>query len=204
MRKLETQPPATEAVAFILTRIQEQALQDAVSLSEPELKQLWFSEETASAEQLAATAEFDVGHDMAKFEAKIAKLLRRAFHRDVHHGMEAVWRQNLAALRKQDMYVLVMVDQAKIPRPRANGLTALLESLVPSRLGLTLRRASLVLVVSSGSAYFFLLPMKWGLNEPRIFGNLAEELIPSESVRGAFFLIWIVSVFLLVRKEKIR
>ena len=53
-----------------------------------------------------------------EFEAKITKLLRGAFNYDVQHGMRATGEKHLAALRDHDVYVLVMVDQARIPRPK--------------------------------------------------------------------------------------
>jgi RNase P protein component len=202
MKNLETESAVAEAIRFLLARIAEESCHDPVPLSEVELRQLSFSEGTASADELAAVAKFDAANDGVRFEAKITKLVLRAYRNDIQRGMKSIWREHLAALRNEDIYVLVIVDQARISRPSSDFLASFVKSLTPHKETWTLRSAALALVMLSGIVYFFLLPMKLGLNSPRIFGYLAEKLIPSEGVRGVFFVVWMASVFLLVRKTK--
>jgi hypothetical protein len=202
MKKLETEVGVAEAVRFLTSRIAEQARDDSVSLTDLELKQLSFSEGTASAEEIAAANDFDVTNDSDKFEAKIVALLRSAFHHDVKRGMGETWREHLAALRDQDIYVLVMLDQAKIPRHKTSLVRAALFSTSPRKLFRTFPDAAAGFLTLCGFVYFFLLRMGWGRRGPPIFGNLAERLIPSDSVRGTLLVIWIGSMLWLWFRTK--
>jgi hypothetical protein len=206
----KTDRGVTEALSFLTFRITEQAHSDSVPLTETELSQLSFSEETASSQEIAAAQEFDAENDRVEFEAKITKLLRRAYHHDVQCGMKDSWQEHLADLRDHDIYVLIMVDQARIPRRKPNVPKLLLSGLSPRKLLrlLTLPDAIAATLSFCGFVYFFLLPMRWGRNDSssRIFGNLAEHLIPSESIRGALFVMWLGSIFWLsyaYRKRKL-
>ncbi|HXY06575.1 MAG TPA: hypothetical protein VEI52_01875 [Terriglobales bacterium] len=150
-----------EAVEFLTGRIAEQARDDSVPLTEVERKQLSFTAVGASAEEIATANDFDSRNDSDEFEAKIAKLLRRVFRHDVQHGRVEIWQRHLAALRDQDIYLLVMVDQAGIPRTKAKlAVAAAVLSAAPRRLIRTLAHAMAGLVALSGFVYFFLLPMK--------------------------------------------
>jgi hypothetical protein len=202
MKKFETEVGVAEAVGFLTSRIAEQARADSVPLTDLELKQLSFSEGTASAEEIAAANDFDVTNDSDKFEAKIAALLRSAYHHHVKHGMGETWQKHLAALRDQDIYVLVMLDQAKIRRHRTSLVRAVLLSMSPRKLFRTFPDAAAGVLTLCGFVYFFLLRMGWGRRGPPIFGNLAEHLIPSDSVRGAFLVVWICSMLWLWLRTK--
>jgi hypothetical protein len=192
MKNLQDEAAVREAVCFLLSRVAEQARADSVPLTDAELKQLSFGEETASPDEIAAVAAFDEGHDEAEFETRIAKLLKRAFRIDVQHGSGATWHKALAELRDHDVYILVMVDQAGISRPQPKVGAALF---APSYRGLArlLPFAVASIISALGVLYFFILPMSWGkgADQPRIFGNLGEKLIPDERVRGIFFVVWI-------------
>jgi hypothetical protein len=104
--------------------------------------------------------------------------LHRAFDHDAQHGMRATWEKHLAALRNHDVYVLAMVDQAGIPRPKPEARLN-----VPRPIALTtlIRRSPDILaglITLSGLVYFFLLRIGWSKHGPSIFGNLDERLIP--------------------------
>jgi hypothetical protein len=99
MKKVDIENSVAEALKFLSSRVAEEARKDSVPLTDIELKQLSFSEETATADDIAAARAFDETHDSDEFEAKITKLLRSAFHGDVQHGMRATWEKNFAALR---------------------------------------------------------------------------------------------------------
>ena len=108
------------AKQFLFSKVLEQAQRDGVSLSEVEKQMLLFSEQSASDGDVKAEQEFDVEFDDQQYEAKIAKLFRRAYGHDKKTADEEnSWKQALDALRETDIYMLVMVDQAEIPRPKS-------------------------------------------------------------------------------------
>ena len=191
----------TDAVGFLTTRVAEEARRHSVHLTDAEIKQLSFTEETATEEEIAAARAFDDANDTDEFEAKISKLLRNAFDQDVKGGMRALWQEHLASLRNQDVYVLVMVDQAGIPRPKPN--VQLRPS--PNARQMLIRRLPDVvagLITALGVVYFFILKTGWHWGSPPIFGNVAEHLLPSEQVRGAFLLAWLGSMIWLFVRHK--
>jgi|ERR1700722_9244350 len=204
MSNLETQMPVVEAVGFLSSRVAEQARKDSVPLTDVELIQLSFSEETATPEQIAAARSFDETHNSEDFEARITKLLRSAFNHDVQRGMRANWERHLAALRNHDVYVLVMIDQAGIHRPKA----ARRKVPRPKSPTALIRRSPDVfagLITACGFVYFFVLRIGWSRKGPPILGNLADSLISSEKVRGIFLIAWIVSMlWLFIRFKALR
>ena len=73
-----------------------------------------FSEDAASAADLEAVANFDSDYDSDAYEAKIARLLRRAYQHDAKLGQTHQWQDALNALGGDDWYILVMLQQAGI------------------------------------------------------------------------------------------
>jgi hypothetical protein len=205
MTTLKTETSVIEAVGFLSSRIAEQARKDFVPLTDTELMQLSFSEETATPEQIAAARSFDETHNSDEFEAKITRLLRSAFNYDVQRGMRANWERHLASLRNRDVYVLVMVDQAGIPRPKAPARRKVPKPKSPTAV---IRRSPDVcagLITLCGFVYFFVLRIGWSRKGPPILGNLADSLIPSEKVRGIFLLAWLASMlWLFIRFRDLR
>jgi hypothetical protein len=201
MEGVETEVSLADAVEFLTTRIAEAARRESVHLTDAEIKQLSFTEETASEEEIVAVRAFDDGNDTDEFEAKVSKLLRNAFDHDVKRGMRSLWQKHLASLRDHDVYILVMVDQAGIPRPKPR--TRLLPA--PNAPQMLIRRLpdlAAGLITALGIVYFFVLHMGWSRGGPLIFGNLAAHVLPSEEVRGVFLLAWIGSmIWLLVRSK---
>ena len=108
---------ATTAKRFLINRVVEQALTDRVLLSDIEKTMLGFSEPTATPAEMEAAESFEREYDAKKYEAKVAKLLRRAHNRDKKSGDTGSWRRALAALNEDDCYLLVMVEQAGIKIP---------------------------------------------------------------------------------------
>jgi len=92
MEGIESEVPRADAVGFLTTRVAEEARRDSVHLAEAEIKQLSFTEETATEEEITAARAFDVANDTDEFEAKISKLLRNAFDRDVKRGVLSLWQ----------------------------------------------------------------------------------------------------------------
>jgi hypothetical protein len=197
MKNLETESAVAEAVSFLSSRITEQSRVDSVPLTEIELRQLAFSEETASPDILAEASKFDATNDRTTFEKKITKLLRRAYREDVQQGMGAIWREHLAALRDHDIYVLVMVDLAKIARPKPSLLATYFAGFTHGGLVRMLPGLALGIVALSGFVYFCILPMNTDKTSGvRMFESLAEKLIPNEGVRLLGYVVWIACVYL--------
>ena len=201
MEGIKTEVSRTDAVEFLMTRVAEEARRDSVPLTDAEIKQLSFAEEAATEEEIAAARTFDDASDTDEFEAKISKLLRNAFDHDVKRGMRSLWQKHLASLRNQDMYILVMVDQAGIPRPKAS----VQPRPSPKAPQMVIRRLPDVvagLITALGVVYFLILKTGWHRGGPPIFGDVAERLLPSEQVRGAFLLAWVGSMIWLFVHHK--
>ena len=201
MEGIETEVSLADAVGFLTTRIAEEARRDSVHITAAEIKQLSFTEETATEEEIASARAFDDANDTDEFEAKISKLLRHAFDRDVERGMRSLWQKQLTTLRNHDVYVLVMVDQAGIPRPKPS-IRLHPSSKAPRMLISRLPDAAAGLIIVLGVAYFLILKIGWHRGGPPIFGNVAEHLLPSEQVRGAFLLAWLGSMIWLFVRHK--
>lgn len=104
---------------FLVSKITAQAAQDEVSLDEVEQRMFLFSEVSGGSDSEKQEA-FDAKYDEEAYESKLARLLRRAYAHDKRseHGKDE-WREALDALKHEEFYGLVMVDQAGIPRSRA-------------------------------------------------------------------------------------
>jgi len=105
---------AKQARAFLADRVIEQAAREQVPLSHIEKRMLTFSETMDAEPDYAASAAFDEQCNEEEYEAKVAGLLKRAYARDKENNNLGLWKAALRALRDQDCYVLVMVDQARL------------------------------------------------------------------------------------------
>ncbi len=106
--------PAESAKQFLISKVLRQAVSDGVMLSDFEKRMLDFSEGAASAADIGAVANFDSEYDSDAYEAKIARLLRRAYQHDAKLGQTHQWQDALNALGSEDWYILVMLQQAGI------------------------------------------------------------------------------------------
>ena len=113
------------AKQFLLSKLLEQAQRDEVSLSETEKRMFLFSETSETGPDMGAAEKFDEECDSSEYEAKVAKLLRRAYapEKKTADGTES-WTEALTTLRDQDFYGLVMIDQAGIPRAKFRVVTS--------------------------------------------------------------------------------
>jgi len=201
---IETEFSLADAVGFLTTRVAEEARRESGHITDAEIKQLSFTEETATKEEIASARAFDDANDTDEFEAKISKLLRNAFDHDVKRGMRSVWQEHLASLRNHDVYVLVMVDQAGIPRPKPS-VRRHPAAKAPQMLIRRLPDVAASLLTAFGIVYFLIFQVGWHRGGPPIFGNVAEHLLPSEQARGAFLLAWLGSmIWLFVRHKDLR
>ncbi len=106
---------AQQAKDFLISQIVEEAERENVPLSEVERKMLYFTEtEETLPDIYEVNAQFESEYDDSEYEKKIAGLLRNAFRRNRKESVEGErrWKQAIADLRKEDHYLLVMVDQS--------------------------------------------------------------------------------------------
>jgi hypothetical protein len=106
--------PVESAKEFLISKVLKQADEDGILLSELERRMLSFSEGTASADDIEAAEQFDNEYASDAYEAKIARLLRRAYERDAKLGQKHLWHAAVRALRSEDWYIVVMLQQAGI------------------------------------------------------------------------------------------
>jgi hypothetical protein len=106
--------PAESAKQFLISKVLRQAVNDGVVLSDFEERMLSFSEGAASAADIETVANFASEYDSDAYEAKIARLLHRAYQHDAKLGQTHQWQDALNALRSEDWYILVMLQQAGI------------------------------------------------------------------------------------------
>ena len=106
--------PAESAKQFLISKVLGQAVSDGVMLSVFEERMLNFSEGGASAADIEAVPNFDSDYDSDAYEAKIARLLRRAYQHDAKLGRTHQWQDALNALGSEEWYILVMLQQAGI------------------------------------------------------------------------------------------
>ncbi len=193
MKAIKNRDSVAEAVGFLSARVTGEARRDSIPLSEAEIRQLSFTEETATAEEIAIARAFDEAHDTDEFETKIAKLLREAFKDDSKHGLRSTWEKHLAALRSHDVYILVMVDQAGIHRPKSV-VRPVASAIVSKTLKGKPSDIAAGLITVLGFVYFIILHTGSSRRSQPIFGNFAEHLVPNEQARAAFFLLWLGSM----------
>jgi hypothetical protein len=105
---------AESAKEFLISKVLRQADDDGVLLSDLEKRMLSFSEGSGSAADTEAVEQFENEYDSDAYEAKIARLLRRAYHRDAKLGQKPRWDDAVRALRSEDWYIVVMLQQAGI------------------------------------------------------------------------------------------
>ena len=102
--------PAESAKQFLISKVLSEAVSDGVMLSDFEKQMLDFLEGAASTADIEADSEYDSD----AYEAKIARLLRRAYQQDAKLGQTHQWQEALNALGSEDWYILVMLQQAGI------------------------------------------------------------------------------------------
>ena len=106
-----------EALEFVVSRIADEAQRDGDPLSEIERKMLYFSETAWTLPDIMdVNDEFDKQYNQDDYEKKISQLISKAVRRARKHQTEEfqAWIQAVRRLRKDDRYLLVMVDQAKV------------------------------------------------------------------------------------------
>jgi hypothetical protein len=100
--KSAAMPPSSQPVEFakqfLISKVLRQAVSDGVMLSDFEERMLNFSEGAASAADIEAVVDFGSEYDRDAYEAKIARLLRRAYQHDAKLSQTHQWQDALNAL----------------------------------------------------------------------------------------------------------
>ena len=109
-------PPlrAKSAKEFLISNVLRQGDEEGILLSGLERRMLSFSEGAASEDDIEEAEQFENEYDSDAYEAKIARLLRRAYERDAKLGQKHLWHDAMRALQSEDWYILVMLQQAGI------------------------------------------------------------------------------------------
>jgi hypothetical protein len=109
---------AREAKEFLVSRIVAEAQRENVALSEIERKMLYFTETGWTLpDMMEVSDEFDRQYDQAKYEKKIAHLIRSETKRLRRTNPEeyASWISAARKLKKEDHYISIMIDDAGLP-----------------------------------------------------------------------------------------
>ena len=113
-----------EVKEFLVSRIVAEARREGVSLSETEEKMLYFSETGWTLPDIwEVNAAFDRDYDTDDYEEKIADIVRgfRKYALQYDSAELELWNDAVRLLRKEDHYLLVMVDMAAFDPTRTPG-----------------------------------------------------------------------------------
>ena len=102
-----------QAKDFLVQHAKEQVQLDGISFSELEARMMYFTESDDSCENpLELNEEFEAKYDTAEYEAKVSRLLHRAYNRlkDEDSEKSRNWNLAIRTLRKGDHYLLVLWD----------------------------------------------------------------------------------------------
>jgi hypothetical protein len=104
------------AKEFLIAGIVDEAQREGVSLSDVERRMLYFSEENGEPDELYDLSdEFEQSYDRGEYETKIAGLIcnaRRRCRAEDKQEFDA-WSRAIRTLRREDHYLVVMIDQAE-------------------------------------------------------------------------------------------
>src|ERR1700733_7200714 len=104
-----------EAKEFLISRIVAEAQRENVSLSEVELKILYFTESGSTVPDTTAVSEhFDSEYSQNEYEHKIARLIRNAAKHDRKESRDeyGTWWDAIHFLRREDHYISVLIGVA--------------------------------------------------------------------------------------------
>ena len=111
---------ACDAKELLVERILSQAQRDGISLSDVERKMLCFSENYWTLPDMAeVNEEFDWHYDQGEFERKIASLVRN-IQETGDEPAPSGWDEAVQILRREDHYLLVLIDAAGVARSRGH------------------------------------------------------------------------------------
>lgn len=101
-----------DAKEYLIDRILAQADKDGVSLSDVERKMLYFSESGWTLpDMMAVNQAFDEKYDQDEYENKIGQIVQR-MREQPDYDRDGGWDEAVRRLRKEDHYLLVLIDAA--------------------------------------------------------------------------------------------
>jgi hypothetical protein len=104
-----------QAKDFFADQAAQQAALDRTSLSDFEKRMLYFTESdpASCADPVALNNEFEKKYDTAEYEAKMSRLLSRAYKRlkTENSGGKLLWDDAISTLEKGDHYALLFLGQ---------------------------------------------------------------------------------------------
>ena len=112
-----------DAKEFLISRIVTEAQREGVPLSEIERKMLYFSEtEVTLPDAMDVSDTFDRDYDEAEYEKKIGLLVRNfcADSRKNNRDDFRTWTEAVRILRREDHYLLVLIDAAETSSSSSN------------------------------------------------------------------------------------
>jgi hypothetical protein len=114
---------AREAKEYLIDRIVAQASQDGVFLTDIERKMLYFTEGKGWTlpDMMQVNSEFDQTCDQHAYERKIGQIIRRIDDQPDSNRNHERWDKAVHLLRKEDHYLLVLIDEAFRNAPRPHG-----------------------------------------------------------------------------------
>lgn len=101
----------SKAKDFLVEQTAVQAALDGVTLTDLEKRMMYFTEgPDATEDPTVLNDEFEAEYEMATYEAKISKLLHRAYARVRKENPETArtWNESIRFLKKGDHYILVL------------------------------------------------------------------------------------------------
>jgi hypothetical protein len=103
-----------EAKDFLADQAAQQAAFDRTPLSDLERRMMYFTESDPSScdDPVGLNDEFEEKYDTVEYEAKMSRLLRRAYKRlkDENVGERLQWDEAISTLEKGDHYILVLLN----------------------------------------------------------------------------------------------
>jgi hypothetical protein len=114
-----------EAKDFLAEQAAQQAALDRTPLSDLERRMMYFTESdpTSCGDPVSLNDEFEEKYDSAEYEAKMSRLLHRAYKRlkAENPGGRFQWDDAISTLEKGDHYVLVLWGQHSAMDARKDG-----------------------------------------------------------------------------------
>ena len=121
---MDTFKHSRDAVDFLVSKVAAEADSEGAPLSEIERKMLYFSETAPTLPDIVELNDaFDRDYNSDDYEKRIAGLIGTAKQRlrKSDKQMLEAWSDAIRALRKEDCYLLVMIDRAGASvRPRGD------------------------------------------------------------------------------------
>ena len=105
------------AKMFFVERVLQQAERENINISGLEKAMLSFTESGDWEFGSEIAEQFDDEYDQDEYERKVAGLLKRAYDQDLKEGAgptgdaQTAYRAAYEKLRKEDNYILIMIDQ---------------------------------------------------------------------------------------------